>query len=121
MQSWFAFSTIRLKLLCIATSPNHHPRCNQPAWGGRGEREGGPRDGGEKKRVGGKVRANDEGIPLVVTEVHLIGPIGVAYFEAQDESPEDAIKRADVALYSAKENGRNRVAYENVLGAGKAA
>jgi diguanylate cyclase (GGDEF)-like protein len=35
--------------------------------------------------------------------------IGIAALEASDASPEAAIKRADNALYAAKNQGRNRV------------
>jgi two-component system cell cycle response regulator len=35
--------------------------------------------------------------------------VGVAALESHDDTPETLFKRADVALYSAKRNGRNRV------------
>lgn len=45
-----------------------------------------------------------EGKPIQVT-----ASIGIAALLAQDKLPEDALSRADEALYKAKRNGRNRV------------
>lgn len=41
--------------------------------------------------------------------VHLTLSIGIASFPSQAETPEELIQHADVALYRAKEAGRNRV------------
>ena len=42
------------------------------------------------------------------TEIHLTASIGIAVFAPDVSGPEDMIKRADVALYRAKELGRNQ-------------
>jgi two-component system cell cycle response regulator len=42
--------------------------------------------------------------PLVVTV-----SVGVSFIESQVDTPETLIKRADLALYRAKREGRNRV------------
>ena len=44
-------------------------------------------------------------------ELHVSTSIGIALFPFQEESIEDIIKHADTAMYSAKENGRNQVAF----------
>lgn len=42
--------------------------------------------------------------------VHVTASIGIATLEADDQSPENLIERADAALYAAKHAGRNRIA-----------
>jgi len=41
--------------------------------------------------------------------------LGVATSRFDDESPEDALLRADAALYYSKENGRNRVSHFDTM------
>jgi diguanylate cyclase (GGDEF)-like protein len=42
--------------------------------------------------------------------LHVTISIGITRFEKQDASPEAALKRADLALYQAKRDGKNRFA-----------
>jgi len=44
-------------------------------------------------------------------ELHITTSIGISIFPFHEESIEDIIKHADTAMYSAKENGRNQVAF----------
>lgn len=44
-------------------------------------------------------------------ELHISISIGVALFPLLEETPEDIIKYADTAMYSAKQNGRNQTAF----------
>ncbi|MFV1984570.1 MAG: putative bifunctional diguanylate cyclase/phosphodiesterase [Thiohalomonadales bacterium] len=51
--------------------------------------------------------------PFVIkdNEMHVTSSIGIALFPFQEQGVEDIIKHADTAMYSAKENGRNQVAF----------
>ncbi|PCK07595.1 MAG: hypothetical protein COA42_13500 [Alteromonadaceae bacterium] len=51
--------------------------------------------------------------PLYIAkhEFHITVSIGIALFPSKDESAEDIIKYADTAMYSAKEAGRNKIAF----------
>ncbi len=42
------------------------------------------------------------------TELHITASIGIAVYSAEASGPEDMVKQADVALYRAKELGRNQ-------------
>ncbi len=44
-------------------------------------------------------------------ELHISSSIGITLFPLHDESMEDIIKHADTAMYSAKESGRNKIAF----------
>ena len=59
-----------------------------------------------------------EGMPVPMTV-----SVGVAALDAHDQKWEDILSRADVALYHAKQNGRNRVSVHgsDVIGRGQAA
>ncbi|MFS2213832.1 diguanylate cyclase [Telluria sp. Tellsp104] len=59
-----------------------------------------------------------EGKPVAMTV-----SVGVAALDAHDQKWEDILSRADVALYHAKQNGRNRVSVHgsDVIGRGQAA
>ena len=58
-----------------------------------------------KKVAGTPMAQEDRAIPLTVS-------IGVTGMKASDTSADDALVRADRALYRAKERGRNKVAVE---------
>lgn len=62
--------------------------------------------------------------PLTVegTPVPMTVSVGVAALDAHDQKWEDILSRADVALYHAKQNGRNRVSVHgrDVIGRGQA-
>jgi len=65
----------------------------------------GARRSAERLRQASLVYGHDaNGQPLSLTL-----SIGVSVVQANDQSPHDAIRRADAALYRAKQNGRNRV------------
>ena len=60
---------------------------------------------GERLRAGVAADTFDIGSqPIRVT-----ASVGIAAIEPEDEKPEQVLKRADVALYAAKRQGRNRV------------
>lgn len=68
----------------------------------------------DEKKAGGIARAIHDDIaritiPLTVGELKIQTSIGVAAAPAHGKTPQDLIKAADVALYHAKKNGRNRV------------
>ncbi len=44
------------------------------------------------------------------TELNITASVGIASLDGADDTPEGLLKRADEALYSAKRDGRNRVA-----------
>jgi len=43
-------------------------------------------------------------------ELSVSASFGVCYSRDRDESPEDVVRKADAAMYTAKQRGRNRVA-----------
>jgi len=44
------------------------------------------------------------------SELSVSASFGVCYSRDRDESPEDVVRKADSAMYTAKQRGRNRVA-----------
>lgn len=63
--------------------------------------------------VASRIRKQVEAYPFSGQKepLHVTISLGVAeYDKARDKTPEDLIKRVDVALYKAKKSGRNRVA-----------
>lgn len=46
-----------------------------------------------------------------MVEHHCTASIGVDLFINHENSPEEILKYADIAMYQAKENGRNRVCF----------
>lgn len=48
-------------------------------------------------------------IPLAAEEVSIDGTVGIAMFPKHGRNDDDLIRAADVAMYSAKQEGRNRV------------
>ncbi len=52
-------------------------------------------------------------VPLYIQEqeFHITASVGIALFPSQEQSVDDIIKHADTAMYSAKESGRNRIAF----------
>ena len=52
-------------------------------------------------------------IPAKEGEISFTVSVGVSHLKADDESLEELIKRADRALYAAKEKGRNRAVNES--------
>jgi len=61
--------------------------------------------------VADRLRAHIEEKPIIVahTAVNCTVSIGIAQLSAQDSGIDELMKRADIALYSAKKKGRNRV------------
>jgi diguanylate cyclase (GGDEF)-like protein len=51
-----------------------------------------------------------EGLVLDSRRVYVTASFGVALYQGEHEQPEELLRRADLALYRAKEDGRNRVA-----------
>jgi len=47
----------------------------------------------------------------IAVEHHCTSSIGVVLFIGNETSPEDILKAADMAMYQAKEGGRNRVRF----------
>ncbi len=58
-----------------------------------------------------RLRAKIESTPVMdgATEIKVTASFGVTVFSDEDAEPLDLLKRADDALYEAKNNGRNRV------------
>ncbi len=68
----------------------------------------------QAKAVLDRVRANVAAMPmpLLTDRFHLTVSIGASQVEARDANIAAAVTRADLALYRAKEKGRNRVAID---------
>lgn len=65
-------------------------------------------------RVGEQVRsALNEPYRLGSQDWDVTPSIGIALFSSADDSPDELTKRADIALYEAKDNGRNQVCFFN--------
>jgi two-component system cell cycle response regulator len=63
-------------------------------------------------QVAERLRSCIAGEPFCVNaadKLSVTASVGVAALESRDDTPETLFKRADVALYAAKRNGRNRV------------
>ncbi len=59
-----------------------------------------------------RLRVNVEGVAVKLGDgsfLHFTVSIGVATFRSADEKIDAVLKRADAALYKAKNSGRNRV------------
>ena len=66
---------------------------------------------GDALLVGQKiVAALHQPFPVLGQEVHIGTSIGIAFYPDHDSEPERLLKLADMAMYRAKQNGRNQVA-----------
>lgn len=52
-----------------------------------------------------------EGRPAITVEHHCSSSIGVVLFIGRSTSPEEILKRADIAMYQAKADGRNKIRF----------
>lgn len=65
-----------------------------------------------------RVRAAVQASPVVLASgaaIHLTVSVGAARLQAPQEMPVGLLRRADAALYAAKAQGRNRVAWADDL------
>ncbi|MCW9012200.1 MAG: EAL domain-containing protein [Gammaproteobacteria bacterium] len=64
------------------------------------------------KRIAEKIQKSfRRAFQLKDHELHITSSIGISIFPIENESMEDVIKHADTAMYSAKESGRNKIAF----------
>ncbi|MFC3711514.1 EAL domain-containing protein [Sphingoaurantiacus capsulatus] len=63
-----------------------------------------------RSRATGLLAALTEPHNVEGTQVRLSGSIGIAAVQGSDTSPDEVVRRADIALYQAKSRGRSRVA-----------
>jgi predicted signal transduction protein with EAL and GGDEF domain len=71
-----------------------------------------PADAQAPSRVAQRlIAALAEGILLPEAEVRVSASVGVAYFPADATTPDDLLRKADVALYRAKHEGRGEVRF----------
>lgn len=61
-------------------------------------------------RICNQISSNKFYLESIKANIQVTVSIGVASKESNDDAVSDIISRADVALYSAKRNGRNQVA-----------
>ena len=64
----------------------------------------------DAQEIGEKIRhALNLPFPIAGNTLHISSSIGVAIYPAHGDNEKDLIKNADLAMYYAKENGRNNV------------
>ncbi len=64
------------------------------------------------KKIASRIQSSFEPVFLIDNhQLHVTTSIGIALFPIHDDTVEDIIKHADTAMYSAKEAGRNQIAF----------
>jgi two-component system, cell cycle response regulator len=69
-------------------------------------------DQAQAQNAAERIRQAVADVPFAINDpknITVTVSVGLAFFEVDGDTPDSILKRADVALYAAKNQGRNRV------------